>query len=137
MTVFVALIGGSEVKVTVVAFNCRRIATLFNGVFNQARRGNDIFLVVDIDVADSKHVGNQHHLIVGHTFGDIVMALDNSQDQIAIGYTNLPEIMYGFGLGAQWKNWDINAFFQGSAHTSFFLDGVSVKSPFYLTAVVG
>ena len=28
----------------------------------------------------------------------------NSQDQIAIGYTNLPEIMYGFGATAQWKN---------------------------------
>lgn len=54
----------------------------------------------------------------------------DTQDEVAIGYTNLPEIMYGFGLGAQWKNWDINAFFQGSAHTSFFLDGVSVKSPF-------
>ena len=28
----------------------------------------------------------------------------NYQDQIAIGYTNLPEIMYGFGATAQWKN---------------------------------
>ena len=37
----------------------------------------------------------------------------NSQDQIAIGYTNLPEIMYGFGATAQWKNWDFNVFFQG------------------------
>ena len=34
----------------------------------------------------------------------------NSQDQIAIGYTNLPEIMYGFGATAQWKNWDFNVF---------------------------
>ena len=54
----------------------------------------------------------------------------DSQDEVAIGYSKLPEFMFGFGLGAQWKNWDINAFFQGSAHTSFFLDGVSVKSPF-------
>ena len=80
MTVFVALIGGSEVKVTVVAFNGRRIATLFNGVFNQARRGNDVFFVVDIDVADSKHVGDQHHLIVRDALGDIVVTLDNVQD---------------------------------------------------------
>lgn len=54
----------------------------------------------------------------------------NSQDQIAIGYTNLPEIMYGFGVGAQWNNWDFNAFFQGAAHTSFFLSGSSISSPF-------
>ena len=47
----------------------------------------------------------------------------NSQDQIAIGYTNLPEIMYGFGATAQWKNWDFNVFFQGAARTSFFLSG--------------
>ena len=54
----------------------------------------------------------------------------NSQDQIAIGYTNLPEIMYGFGATAQWKNWDFNVFFQGAARTSFFLSGSSVKSLF-------
>ena len=46
----------------------------------------------------------------------------NSQDQIAIGYTNLPT--------AQWKNWDFNVFFQGAARTSFFLSGSSVKSLF-------
>lgn len=54
----------------------------------------------------------------------------DSQDQIAIGYTNLPEIIYGFGATAQWKNWDVNVFFQGVGHTSFFLSGSSVKSPF-------
>ena len=54
----------------------------------------------------------------------------DSQDRIAIGYTNLPEIIYGFGATAQWKNWDINVFFQGVGHTSFFLSGSSIKSPF-------
>lgn len=54
----------------------------------------------------------------------------NSQDRIAMGYTNLPEIVYGFGATAQWKNWDINVFFQGVGHTTFFLSGSSVKSPF-------
>lgn len=53
----------------------------------------------------------------------------NSQDQIAIGYTNLPEIMYGFGATAQWRSWDINVFFQGVSHTSFFLGGTSM-TPF-------
>ncbi len=37
----------------------------------------------------------------------------NSQDQIAMGYTNLPEMIYGFGATAQWKNWDVNVFFSG------------------------
>ncbi len=54
----------------------------------------------------------------------------DSQDQIAIGYTNLPEITYGFGGTAQYKNWDFNIFFQGVARTSFFLDGSSIRTPF-------
>lgn len=54
----------------------------------------------------------------------------DSQDEVAMGYTNLPEIVYGFGATAQWKNWDINVFFQGVGNTSFFLGGASLRSPF-------
>lgn len=54
----------------------------------------------------------------------------DSQDQIAIGYTNLPEITYGFGGTAQYKNWDFNIFFQGVARTSFFLNGSSIRTLF-------
>ena len=54
----------------------------------------------------------------------------NSLDQVAIGYTNLPEIIYGFGATAQWKGLDVNVFFQGVGHVSFFLGGSSVRSPF-------
>lgn len=54
----------------------------------------------------------------------------NEQDAVAIGYTNLPEITYGFGATAQWKGWDFNLFFQGVARTSFFLSGSSIRSPF-------
>lgn len=54
----------------------------------------------------------------------------DSQDQIAIGYTNLPEITYGFGATAQYKGWDVNIFFQGVARTSFFLNGSSIRTPF-------
>ena len=55
--------------------------------------------------------------------------IDN-QDQIAIGYTHLPEIVYGFGATAQWKNWDVNIFFQGVGRTSFSLNGSSIRTPF-------
>lgn len=54
----------------------------------------------------------------------------DEQDMVAIGYTNLPEITYGFGATAQWKNWDVNVFFQGVAHNSFFVGGSSISSPF-------
>ncbi len=51
----------------------------------------------------------------------------NTYDRIAIGYTNLPEILYGFGATAEWKGWDFNVFFQGIDHTSFFLSGASMQ----------
>lgn len=54
----------------------------------------------------------------------------DSQDQIYLGYTDLPEITYGFGATAQWKGIDVNLFFQGVAHVNFFLSGASVRTPF-------
>lgn len=36
-----------------------------------------------------------------------------------IGYTNVPEIVYGFGFSLQWKAFDFSAFFQGVGHVSF------------------
>ena len=47
-----------------------------------------------------------------------------------MGFTNLPEIVYGFGATAQWKNWDVNVFFQGVSHVNFFLSGSTIKTPF-------
>lgn len=42
-----------------------------------------------------------------------------------------PEIVYGFGLSAQWKNWTINAFFQGAGNTETVLgNGGNVFWPF-------
>lgn len=54
----------------------------------------------------------------------------DADDQIYLGYTNLPEITYGFGATAQWKGLDINVFFQGIAHVNFFISGNSLSSPF-------
>ena len=59
----------------------------------------------------------------------------DADDQIYLGYTTLPEITYGFGVGAEWKGWDINVFFQGVDHVSFFLSGSSLTSPFSSTAI--
>lgn len=54
----------------------------------------------------------------------------DSNDQIYLGYTTLPEITYGFGATAQWKGLDLNVFFQGIAHVNFFLSGASITTPF-------
>ena len=54
----------------------------------------------------------------------------NADDQVYLGYTTIPEITYGFGATASWKGLDLNVFFQGVGHVSFFVSGSSLKSPF-------
>lgn len=46
----------------------------------------------------------------------------NDDDQVHLGYPTVPEINYGFGLSAGYKNFDISTFFQGQARVSFFID---------------
>ena len=43
----------------------------------------------------------------------------DSYDVKPIGYTAIPEIVYGFGFSLQWKAFDFSAFFQGVGHVSF------------------
>ncbi|HEX5552927.1 MAG TPA: SusC/RagA family TonB-linked outer membrane protein, partial [Chitinophagaceae bacterium] len=50
-------------------------------------------------------------------------------DQVPIGYPKLPEIVYGFGFSAGYKNFDISAFFQGLANESFWINPTAT-SPF-------
>lgn len=59
----------------------------------------------------------------------------DTDDQIYLGYTTLPEITYGFGFNAEHKGWDMNIFFQGVDHVNFFLSGSSLTSPFSSTAI--
>ncbi|MDR2037523.1 MAG: SusC/RagA family TonB-linked outer membrane protein, partial [Bacteroidales bacterium] len=50
-------------------------------------------------------------------------------DMAPIGYPTLPEIIYGFGISAGYKNFDISCFFQGSARSSFWINAAAT-SPF-------
>ena len=54
----------------------------------------------------------------------------DSDDQVYLGYTTLPEITYGFGATASRNGWDFNIFFQGVDHVNFFISGSSITSPF-------
>ncbi|HMR20222.1 MAG TPA: SusC/RagA family TonB-linked outer membrane protein, partial [Sphingobacterium sp.] len=53
----------------------------------------------------------------------------NELDRVAIGYPTIPEVNYGFGLSAGYKNLDVSIFFQGSARSSFWIDAATM-SPF-------
>src|SRR5690606_22794226 len=63
----------------------------------------------------------------------------NSNDRVPLGFPVVPEIQYGFGLSAGYKNFDFNFFFQGNSRVSFFInssvggeDGLEGIAPFTL-----
>ena len=53
----------------------------------------------------------------------------NENDQVPIGKPTVPEIVYGFGVSAVYKNFDFSVFMQGSARSSFFINPNDI-SPF-------
>lgn len=55
-------------------------------------------------------------------------------DMVPIGYPTTPEVIYGFGFSYGYKNVDINAFFQGSARSSFFINPTNI-APFAMDVV--
>lgn len=46
----------------------------------------------------------------------------NDNDRVPIGFPTVPEIQYGFGFSAGYKEFDFNFFFQGNARVSFFIN---------------
>ncbi|RYY54379.1 MAG: TonB-dependent receptor [Chitinophagaceae bacterium] len=69
----------------------------------------------------------------------------NQDDQVPIGLPSTPQIIYGFGFSVGYKGFDISAFFQGSARSSFFInptgntnfnDGVYGTAPFVNNAQI-
>lgn len=49
----------------------------------------------------------------------------DSYDKVAIGYSYIPEINYGFGVSASWKGFDLSVFFQGVGHITRLIGGAS------------
>ena len=50
----------------------------------------------------------------------------NDFDKVAIGYTSIPEINYGFGLSLGWKGFDASVFFSGMAHVTRIIGGYNL-----------
>jgi len=55
----------------------------------------------------------------------------DDNDKVPLGFPTIPEIQYGFGFSFGYKAFDISAFFQGTARTSFMIN-VDNISPFVL-----
>ena len=56
----------------------------------------------------------------------------DARDMVPIGFPTTPEIIYGFGFSVGYRNFDLSAFFQGSAQSSFWIN-VPAVSPFVNT----
>jgi TonB-linked SusC/RagA family outer membrane protein len=52
--------------------------------------------------------------------------LINDNDIVAIGATRVPNMIYGVGASATWKNFDFNVHFQGAGKSSYFITGAAV-----------
>ena len=50
----------------------------------------------------------------------------NDYDMVAIGYTTIPEINYGFGISLGWKGIDASVFFSGVSHVTRFIGGYNL-----------
>lgn len=47
----------------------------------------------------------------------------DENDKTRIGYNDVPEIIYGFGVTASWKGFGIGAFFQGAGNVEYLING--------------
>ena len=60
-------------------------------------------------------------------------------DKVAIGYTTIPEINYGFGLSLGYKGFDASVFFSGAAHVTRQIGGSNLyggsDNPLYTSQV--
>ena len=50
----------------------------------------------------------------------------DAYDYVAIGYTSVPEINYGFGISLGWKGIDASVFFSGMAHVTRIIGGYNL-----------
>jgi TonB-linked SusC/RagA family outer membrane protein len=57
----------------------------------------------------------------------------NQQDQVPIGYPNLPQVAYNLAIGFSFKGFDVNALFIGTAKGSFSQYGYILNTPFAQT----
>jgi len=50
----------------------------------------------------------------------------NDDDQVAIGATTTPNLIYGFGASVNWRGFDFNVLFQGAGKQTVMMNGKSV-----------
>lgn len=50
----------------------------------------------------------------------------NDYDMVPLGYSNIPQIQYGFATEFKWKNWNLSVLFEGVSRVKYFSGGNGV-----------
>lgn len=61
----------------------------------------------------------------------------DKNDEVPIGYTDIPEISYGFGTSLAWKGVDLSLFFQGVGNVTHIIGGSPIMGRFENLLVFG
>ncbi len=104
------------------------------------KKGNSIYqkygYIAERLFIDDKEAANSPRQNFGEYGGGDIKYLDVNRDgeiteadMVPIGNSTMPEIVYGFGFSAGYKNFDVSAFFQGLANESFWINS-EATSPF-------
>lgn len=83
---------------------------------NEVKNSPDQLLGGDVMAGDIKYINQPD------AYGNYDNVI-NSNDRIYAGYPEVPEIVYGFGISAQLKHFDLSIFFQGVGRTSLVMSG--------------
>jgi TonB-linked SusC/RagA family outer membrane protein len=95
---------------------------------------------------DEEDVANSPRQMFGEYLAGDIKYMDingdgiiDERDAVPIGFPTTPEIIYGFGFSAGFRNFDFSTFFRGSARSSFWIDvpGVTPFSDFRRTGDIG
>ncbi len=91
-------------------------------------------LIAERLFVDDNEVRNSPRQDFGEVRGGDIKYLDvngdniiDGNDQVPMGYPEMPEIIYGGGFSFGYKNFDFSAFVQGSARSSIFIDNDAIQ----------
>lgn len=93
---------------------------LFDGFYNSWEEINALDRPASAWNSDKLQPGDMKYVDVNKD-GKI-----DDYDMVPVGYSNTPEIIYGFSCGFNWKGFDFSALFQGAANVSIKYFGRSL-----------
>lgn len=109
----------------------RPLGTLFGyralGLFQESDDKNGDGFCDELDGFEKQQLGGRPKPGDIHYFDADGNGVIDGADETRIGYSTIPEIMYGFNLGATFKGFNLDLFFQGAAHSNAMISGTFIN----------